>query len=49
VANVDIDSEGFGWIPEDDFPGHFTADIDPVKAKVMYAVQPPLHLSTFET
>jgi pimeloyl-ACP methyl ester carboxylesterase len=48
VANVDIDSEGFGWIPEDDFVGHFAADIDPVKAKVMYAVQQPLHLSTFE-
>jgi integrase len=48
VANVDIDSEGFGWIPEDDFLGHFAADIDPVKAKVMYAVQQPLHTSTFE-
>ena len=32
----------FGWIPEDDFLGHFAADIDPVKAKVMYAVQQPL-------
>jgi hypothetical protein len=48
VANVDIDSEGFAWIPEDDFLGHFAADIDPVKAKVMYAVQQPLHLSTFD-
>ena len=48
VANVDADSEGFGWIPEDDFLGHFAADIDPVRAKVMYAVQQPLSLSTFE-
>ena len=48
VANVEVDSEGFGWIPEDDFLGHFAADIDPVKAKVMYAVQQPLHLSTFD-
>jgi pimeloyl-ACP methyl ester carboxylesterase len=48
VANVDIDSEGFAWLPEDDFLGHFAADIDPVKAKVMYAVQQPLHLSTFD-
>ncbi|HEY1594938.1 MAG TPA: alpha/beta hydrolase [Thermoleophilaceae bacterium] len=48
VAHVEIDSEGFGWIPEDDFLGHFAADIDPVKAKVMYAVQQPLHLSTFD-
>ena len=48
VANVDVDSEGLGWIPEDDFLGHFAADIEPVKAKVMYAVQQPLSLSTFE-
>jgi pimeloyl-ACP methyl ester carboxylesterase len=48
VANVNIDSEGFAWLPEDDFLGHFAADIDPVKAKVMYAVQQPLHTSTFE-
>jgi pimeloyl-ACP methyl ester carboxylesterase len=48
VANVEIDSAGFGWIPEDDFLGHFAADIDPVKARVMYAVQQPLHTSTFE-
>jgi hypothetical protein len=38
VANIDVDSEGFAWIPEDDFLGHFAADIDPVRAKVMYAM-----------
>ena len=43
LANIDVDSEGFAWIPEDDFLAHFAADIDPVKAKVMYAVQQPLH------
>jgi pimeloyl-ACP methyl ester carboxylesterase len=48
VAHVDVDSEGFGWIPEDDFLNHFAADIDPVKAKVMFAVQQPLHTSTFD-
>jgi pimeloyl-ACP methyl ester carboxylesterase len=48
VAHIDVDSEGFAWIPEDDFLGHFAADIDPVKAKVMYAVQQPLHMSTFD-
>ena len=48
MAHVDIDSKGFAWIPEDDFLGHFAADIDPVKAKVMYAVQQPLHTSTFD-
>jgi pimeloyl-ACP methyl ester carboxylesterase len=48
VANIDVDSEGSGWIPEDDFLGHFAADIDPVKARVMYAVQQPLTMSAFE-
>ena len=48
IANIEVDSEGFAWIPEDDFVGHFAADIDPVKAKVMYAVQQPLHTSTFD-
>jgi pimeloyl-ACP methyl ester carboxylesterase len=47
VANVEVDSKGFGWLPEDDFLAHFAADIDPVKARVMYAVQQPLHTSTF--
>jgi pimeloyl-ACP methyl ester carboxylesterase len=48
VASIDVDSEGFAWLPEDDFLGHFAADIDPVKAKIMYAVQQPLPLSTFD-
>jgi pimeloyl-ACP methyl ester carboxylesterase len=48
LANIDVDSKGFAWLPEDDFLGHFAADIDPVKAKVMYAVQQPLPLSTFD-
>ena len=48
VANIDVDSAGAGWIPEDDFLGHFAADIDPAKAKVMYAVQQPLTMSAFE-
>jgi pimeloyl-ACP methyl ester carboxylesterase len=48
TANIDVDSEGFGWIPEDDFLNHFAADIDPVKAKVMYAVQQPLTMSAFD-
>ena len=48
VANVDIDSDSLAWIPEDDFVGHFAADIDPVEARVMYAAQQPLHTSTFE-
>jgi pimeloyl-ACP methyl ester carboxylesterase len=46
LAHLDIDSEGFAWLPEDDFVNHFAADVDPVKAKVMYAVQQPLHTSS---
>jgi pimeloyl-ACP methyl ester carboxylesterase len=48
VAHIDVDSEGFAWIPEDDFLNHFAGDIDPVKAKVMYAVQQPLTMSAFD-
>jgi pimeloyl-ACP methyl ester carboxylesterase len=48
IANIDVDSVGSAWIPEDDFLGHFAADIDPVQAKVMYAVQQPLTMSAFD-
>ena len=43
LANLSIDDQGFAWLPEDDFVGHFAADVDPVQAKVMHAVQQPLH------
>ena len=42
LAHLDIDQQGFAWLPEDDFVNHFAADVDPVKAKVMVAVQQPL-------
>jgi pimeloyl-ACP methyl ester carboxylesterase len=42
LAHLDIDEQGFAWLPEDDFVNHFAADVDPVKAKVMHAVQQPL-------
>jgi pimeloyl-ACP methyl ester carboxylesterase len=29
-------------LPHDDFVGHFAADVDPVEANVMFAVQEPL-------
>jgi len=45
LAHLDIDSEGFAWLPEDDFVNHFAADVEPDKAKVMFAVQQPLHAS----
>ena len=42
LAHLSIDQQGFAWLPEDDFVHHFAADVDPVKARVMYAVQQPL-------
>jgi pimeloyl-ACP methyl ester carboxylesterase len=48
LAHVDVDQHGFAWLPEDDFVNHFAADVDPVKAKVMFAVQQPLHWSALE-
>ena len=45
IANLRVDDRGFAWLPEDDFVGHFAADVDPVTARVMYAVQQPLSLS----
>jgi pimeloyl-ACP methyl ester carboxylesterase len=42
IAHLDIDEQGFAWLPEDDFVNHFAADIDPVKAKVLSAVEQPL-------
>ena len=42
LAHLDVDQQGFAWLPEDDFVNHFAADVDPIKAKVMYAVQQPL-------
>jgi pimeloyl-ACP methyl ester carboxylesterase len=47
TANLRVDKQGFGWIPQGDFVKHFAADVDPVKANVMYAVQQPLPLSSF--
>jgi pimeloyl-ACP methyl ester carboxylesterase len=48
LANLVVDDEGFGWLPEDDFVGHFAADLDPAQARILYAVQQPISMSTFE-
>ncbi len=45
LAHLIIDKQGFAWLQEDDFVHHFAADVDPVKAKVMYAVQQALAAS----
>src|SRR3984957_14793396 len=47
LAHMDIDKQGFAWLPEDDFVNHFAADIDPVRARGMYAVQQPVAASAF--
>ena len=48
LAHLFTDKQGFGWLSEDDFVRHFAGDVDPVKAKVMYAVQQPIAMSIFE-
>src|SRR5881396_2323466 len=48
LAHLSIDKQGFAWLPEDDFVHHFAADVDPVKAKVMYAVQQPLSATALQ-
>ena len=48
LAHLVVDEQGFGWLPEDDFVAHFAGDVDPVKARVMHAVQQGLSMSTFE-
>jgi pimeloyl-ACP methyl ester carboxylesterase len=49
TANLEIDEQGFAWLPEDDYLNHFAADVDPVHAKVMHAVQQPLAVAAFDT
>jgi pimeloyl-ACP methyl ester carboxylesterase len=46
-AHMFTDSRGFGWLSEADFVNHFAADVDPIWARVMYAVQQPLASSAF--
>jgi pimeloyl-ACP methyl ester carboxylesterase len=47
LAHLFTDSRGFGWLSEEDFVNHFAGDVDPVRARVMYAVQQPLATSAF--
>ena len=47
LAHLFTDKQGFGWLPEEDYVGHFAADVDPVRAKVMHATQQALAGSTF--
>jgi pimeloyl-ACP methyl ester carboxylesterase len=47
LAHLFTDERGFGWLSEDDFVKHFAADVGPIRARVMYAVQQPLASSAF--
>jgi pimeloyl-ACP methyl ester carboxylesterase len=48
LAHLDIDKQGFAWLPEDDFVKHFAADVDAARARVMYAVQQPLAMTALQ-
>src|SRR6266567_2489232 len=48
LQHLITDEQGFTWLSEDDFVNHFAADVDPVKARVMYAVQQALSASAFQ-
>jgi pimeloyl-ACP methyl ester carboxylesterase len=48
LAHLIVDEQGFSWLPEADFVGHFAADVEPARARVMFAVQQCLSMTTFE-
>lgn len=48
LANVEVDAQGFAWLPEADFVAHFARDVDPTQARVLCAAQQPLSMSTFD-
>jgi pimeloyl-ACP methyl ester carboxylesterase len=48
LAHLFTDQRGYAWLSEDDFVHHFAADVDPTKARVMYAVQQALAAPTFQ-
>ena len=48
LAHQFVDEKGLVWLTEDDFVNHFAGDIDPVKARVLYAAQQPLSASAFD-
>ena len=49
LVHLITDKQGYTWLSEDDFVNHFAADVDPVRARVMYAVQQALAASAFGT
>jgi pimeloyl-ACP methyl ester carboxylesterase len=47
LAHQFVDKQGFSWLSEDDFVNHFAADVEPARARVMYAVQQAIAGSAF--
>jgi pimeloyl-ACP methyl ester carboxylesterase len=47
LAHLFTDARGFGWLSEDDFVNHFAGDVEPTRARVLYAVQQSLASSAF--
>jgi pimeloyl-ACP methyl ester carboxylesterase len=47
LAHTFTDQRGFVWLSEEDFIGHFAADVERPRARAMWAVQQPLAGSAF--
>ncbi|WP_037503515.1 alpha/beta fold hydrolase [Solirubrobacter soli] len=48
LEHLFVDDQQLAWIPEDDFVTRFASGVDPEKARVLFATQQPISLSTFE-
>jgi pimeloyl-ACP methyl ester carboxylesterase len=48
LQHLNIDAQGFAWLPQDDFVTYFASDVDPAQANVMYAVQQPASVTLFD-
>jgi pimeloyl-ACP methyl ester carboxylesterase len=48
LAHIDVDSQGFAWLPEEHFLKYFAADVEPARARVLHAVQQPLPVSALQ-
>jgi pimeloyl-ACP methyl ester carboxylesterase len=47
LEHLFTDARGYGWLSEEDYVEHFAADVDPVRAHGMWAVQQALASSAF--
>jgi pimeloyl-ACP methyl ester carboxylesterase len=48
LAHLIVDEHNFAWIPEEDFVGCFATDIEPVRARVMHALQQGLSMRSLD-